>query len=101
MMRFLDSTSPLPGILPILLATLLLFEVGYILTGIAIVGAGVLPRLAGVLLIAGVMLDLVPIVPVKMVAGLLFGIATVWIGVTLMGSGKVVVQSTTNWATSH
>lgn len=94
-MRFLSNDSPLPGILPVFLATILLFEVGYILTGIALIRTGVFPKVAGILLIAGVVLDLVPLLAVKMVAGLCFGAAAVWLGALLISYGKSAAQTAT------
>jgi hypothetical protein len=101
LMRFLSNNSPLPGILPVFLATILLFEVGYILTGLAIIRAGVFPKVVGILLIAGVVLDLVPLLPIKMIAGLCFGVAAVWIGVILINYGKTAAQMATSWATAR
>jgi hypothetical protein len=101
LLLFLSNNSPLPGILPVFLATILLFEIGYILTGLAIIRAGVFPKVAGILLIAGVVLDLVPLLPVKMGAGVCFGVATVWIGALLIGYGKRTAAAPNAWTTAR
>jgi len=48
-----NPAGPLRGLVPVLAASFVVTSVGYILTGIAIMRAGVLPRWGGLLLIIG------------------------------------------------
>ena len=70
-----------------LIATSLVFSVGYVLLGVAIFRAGVLPRGAGVLLaVGGPIVAFSPpigILPVLIVGHALFGIGLAWLGYAL------------------
>jgi hypothetical protein len=70
-----------------LMATALVFSVGYVLLGIAVARAGVLPRGAGVLLAAGAPLVAfappIGVQPVIIVGHTLFGVGLAWAGYAL------------------
>ena len=75
-----------------LIATSLVFSVGYILLGVAIYRAGVLPRGAGVLLaVGGPIVAFSPpigILAVLVVGHTLFGAGLAWLGYALWGGPK-------------
>jgi len=68
---------------------LITFMPGYILMGVAVVNAGVLPALAGWLLIIGMIVSNVgaffkPIFILRNIGGVVFGIGLAWLGIALM-----------------
>jgi hypothetical protein len=68
---------------------LITFVPGYILMGVAVVNAGVLPALAGWLLIIGMIVSNVgaffkPIFILRNIGGVVFGIGLAWLGLALM-----------------
>jgi hypothetical protein len=75
-----------------LIATALVFTVGYVLLGVAVVRAGVLPRGAGILLAAGT--PLVAFAPpigvqsVIIIGHTLFGVGLAWAGYALFTEAK-------------
>lgn len=84
-----------PAIFVYFLVAGLLFAVGGVLLGIAIMRAGVLPRWAGLLIIIGAVLNLVDfplngIISsiVMIVAFVLFGLGVAWIGYALVSGGS-------------
>ncbi|HXF68809.1 MAG TPA: hypothetical protein VNK89_03295 [Thermoflexus sp.] len=87
----LAPTGPVFGGLlePILLGTLYTFGIGYVLFGIAIIRAGVLPRWAAASLIAGTPLAIfTPPLPAIFLAigGVLIGVAYLWLGYAVLSS---------------
>ena len=81
--------GPAPWALPLSGAYLLFFVPGYILLGIATLTTGVLPSLAGWLLIIGIIASVVgvfgsAIFIVRRIGGVVFGIGLAWLGFALM-----------------
>jgi hypothetical protein len=70
----------------------LIFSVGYVLLGIAIIRAGVLPRCAGILLAVGGLIVAFPppigIPAVLAVGHALFGLGLAWSGYTLWNGAE-------------
>jgi hypothetical protein len=84
----------LKGYPPIIVLSLVLYLVGYILTGLAIMRADVLPRWAGLLLVIGTAMSLGMLMRLFIVdvAGVvLFGIAIAWLGFGLWSEKSAMV----------
>ncbi len=85
----LARDGPIPWISLFLVAYLLLFAIGYILVGIAVIRAGVLPGGAGWLLIVGMIVSNIGAPAAKLfwlrkIGGVLFGIGLAWLGLALI-----------------
>jgi len=93
MTAMLDPSGPVPWALPIFLLTLVGFLFGYILMGIAIMRAGVLPRLAGLVLIISTLAHFTPIHIVKATSGVVFGLTLIWLGFALWSGNRQPVAS--------
>lgn len=83
-----DPAGPLGVYLLIILAALVVWDLGSILTGYTTMRAGVLPRWGGLLLIVGnVVLNVGAFVPgiyfVKIIGGVLMGLGYAWLGYAL------------------
>ncbi|MBI3959293.1 MAG: hypothetical protein HY328_10835 [Chloroflexi bacterium] len=83
MTAMLDPSGPVAWVLPIFLLTLVGFLFGYVLLGIAVMRAGVLPRLAGLVLTVSTIAHFAPIHLVKATSGVAFGLALMWLGFAL------------------
>ena len=85
----LAKNGPIPWTGPLLVAYLLLFAIGYILVGIAVISAGALPSWAGWLLIVGMIVSNIgaPIAKLfilRKIGGVIFGIGLAWLGLALL-----------------
>ena len=77
--------------------TYLLFVLGYVLLGTAIVRSGVLPRWAGLMLAVGAPLFAVGVAtvqPLTVVGAVLFGVGWAWLGYMMVSGQSVAVQQT-------
>lgn len=87
-LELFDLAGPLGAYLLLILAALVVWDLGTILLGLAIVRAGVLPRWGGLLLIVGnVVLNVGGFIPgfhvIRITGGVIMGIAYAWLGYTL------------------
>lgn len=82
------------GLLELIIASLV-FSIGYILLGVAIVRAGVLPRGTGILLaVGGPIVAFSPpigVLAVEIVGHALFGLGLLWVGYVLLSGREAVV----------
>ncbi len=82
------------GLLELIIASLV-FSIGYILLGVAIVRAGVLPRGAGILLaVGGPIVAFSPpigVLAVEIVGHALFGLGLLWVGYVLSSGREAAV----------
>jgi hypothetical protein len=82
------------GLLELIIASLV-FSIGYILLGVAIVRAGVLPRGTGILLaVGGPIIAFSPpigVLAVEIVGHALFGLGLLWVGYVLLSGREAVV----------
>jgi len=82
------------GLLELIIASLV-FSIGYILLGVAIAWAGVLPRGAGILLaVGGPIVAFSPplgVLTVEIVGHALFGLGLLWVGYVLSSGREAVV----------
>ena len=80
---------------PIAPVSLLVFLVGHVLIGIAVMRAKVLPRWSGAALIVGSVLFLPPLPwPIPVVGSVMYGAALVWMGYALWtGTTEEVAQA--------
>lgn len=92
MTAMFDPAGPVPWALPIFLLTLVGFLFGYILLGMAIMRAGVLPRLAGLVLIISTLVHFAPVHIIKATSGIVFGLALIWLGYALWAGNRQLVE---------
>jgi len=83
-----NATPAVQGYVPVLLGGLLIYLLGYILTGIVTFRAGVLPRWVGALIGIGVVMtfgSLAGVHIVRVIGGVVLGAGLIWAGAALFG----------------
>jgi hypothetical protein len=83
-----NATPAVQGYLPVLLGGLMIYLLGWILTGVATFQARVFPRWVGVLIGIGVVMtfgSLAGVHIVRVIGGVVFGVGLIWAGAALFG----------------
>ena len=85
----LGPKGAIPGVFKLLLTYIFILLPGFILTGIATISAGVLPSLAGWLVLIGIVVSqpgnmVARLAVLRNVGGVLFGVGLAWLGLALI-----------------